>query len=128
MNRFEPQRLVTKERYWQFENADGVEFIAHGDDSRYELLWRIIDELETTQATAIRRLESFMKDSGEFTLELVEVLSQPSDAVDFFLRFAFFADRDRHGYTYTYFDVFFNDALNHPRPHFWPCKFTIGFR
>ena len=28
MNRFEPQRLVTKERYWQFDNADGVEFIA----------------------------------------------------------------------------------------------------
>ena len=127
MNRFEPKRLVTKERYWQFENADRVEFIAHGEASRHELLWRIIDELETTQATAIGRLESFMKDSGEFSLELVEVLSDASDGVDSFLRFAFFADRDRHEYTYTYFDVFFADRQQ-PRPHFWPCKFVIGFR
>lgn len=127
MNRFAPQRLVTKERYWQFDNADGVEFIAHGDASRHELLWRVIDELETVQAKAIQRLESFMKDSGEFDLGTVTVLPERSDdGVDFSLRFGFFADRDKHEYTYTYFDVFFADRQQ-PSSHFWPCKFTIGF-
>lgn len=127
MNRFEPQRLFTREGYWRFDNADGVEFIAYGDACRHELLWRVIDELETVQAKAIHLLESFMKDSGEFTLESVEALSEKSsDGVDFSLRFEFTADRDRHEYTYTYFDVFFADRQQ-PRPHFWPCKFTIGF-
>lgn len=128
MKRFEPQRLVTREGYWQFENADHVEFVARGDASRHELLWRAIDELETVQAKATHLLKSFMKVSGEFTLASVEVLSEKSeDGVDFSLRFEFTADRDRHEYTHTYFDVFFADRQQ-PRPHFWPCKFTIGFR
>ncbi len=127
MIRFEPQRLITRDGYWQFENASREEFIAHGDASRHELLWRIIDELETVQAKATHLLESFMKDPGEFTLAVVEVLSEKSsDGVDFSLRFEFTADRDQHEYIYTYFDVFFADRQQ-PRPHFWPCKFTIGF-
>ena len=128
MNRFEPQKLFTREGYWRFDNADGVEFIAHGDASRHELLWRVIDELETVQAKAIHLLESFMKDSGEFDLGTVTVLPEKSDdGADFFLSFGFFADRDKHEYTYTYFHVFFGDARDHPHPQFWPCKFTIGF-
>lgn len=127
MNRFEPQRLVTREGYWQFDNADRVQFIAHGDTSRHELLWRVIDDLETVQSKATHLLESFMKDSGEFTLNSVEVSpATSSDGVDFFLRFEFEAARDRYEYTYTYFDVYFADRPQ-PSPHFWPCKFTIGF-
>jgi hypothetical protein len=126
MNRFEPQRLVTRDGYWQFENTDRIEFIAHGDASRHELLWRVIDELETTQSRATHLLESFMKDSGQFTLASVTVFPEASDGVDFSLRFEFEADRSRAEYTYTYFDVFFADRPQ-PRPHFWPCKFTVGF-
>ena len=127
MNRFEPQRLVTREGYWQFENADRVEFIAHGDASRHELLWRVIDQLEAAQSKATHLLESFMKDSGEFTLNSVTVFPvASSDGVDFSLRFEFEASRDRTEYTYTYFDVFFADRPD-LSPPFWPSKFTIGF-
>jgi hypothetical protein len=126
MNRFEPLHLVTREGYWQFQNATGLEFIAHGDASRYDLLWRVVDDLESVQSKAVHLLESFMKDSGEFTIVSVTVSADASDGVDIALRFEFCADRDHHEYTYTYFDVYFADRRQ-PRPHFWPCKFTIGF-
>lgn len=127
MNRFEPQSLVTRPGYLRFENPDRVEFIAHGGESRHELLWRVIDELETVRSKAAHLLESFMKDSGEFTLASVTVFAAMSDdGVDCALRFEFEASRDRDEYTYTYFDVFFGERVQ-PRPHFWPCKFTVGF-
>ncbi|MFZ4768218.1 MAG: hypothetical protein ACOYMN_25000 [Roseimicrobium sp.] len=127
MNRFEPQRLITREGYWQFENSAQVEFIAHGEDSRHALLWRVIDQLETTQAKATHLLASFMKDSGEFTLASVTIFPETcSDGVDFAFRFEFEAGCNRTEYTYTYFDVFFADRQQ-PSPHFWACKFTIGF-
>lgn len=127
MNRFEPQRLVTREGYWQFENPDHVEFTAHGNANRHELLWRVIDELEATQSKATHLLESFMKDAGEFTLASVTVFPETSgDGVDFALRFEFEASADRAAHTYTYFDVCFADRQK-PHPHFWPCKFTVGF-
>ena len=127
MKRFEPRSLVTREGYWQFENAERVEFIAHGEASRHELLWRVIDALEDVEARAVHLLKSFMKDAGEFTLASVEVAAEKSeDGVDFCVRFEFEAERDRHEYTYTYFDVYFADRQQ-PRPHFWPGKFTVGF-
>lgn len=127
MNRFEPLHLVIREGYWQFQNADRVEFIAHGDASRHDLLWRVIDELEVVQSKAVHLLESFMKDTGEFTIASVTVSPEVScDGVDFVVRFEFEAIRKRSEYTYTYFDVFFADRQQ-PRQHFWPCKFTIGF-
>ena len=128
MTRFEPRFLVTREGYWQFQNSDRVEFIAHGDARRHDLLWRVIDQLETIQAAAIQLLKSFMKDTGEFTLESVEVFAEKSECgLDFSVGFSFEADRAGDKYGYTYFEVFFADRQV-PRSHFWPCQLTIGFR
>ena len=99
MSRFEPIRLLTRDRYWQFYNSDDVEFIAHGSSDRYELLWKAIDDLASIQTSAVKLLESFMKDSGEFELTTVEVLEDKSDdGLDLWLRFCFVADRDPHKY------------------------------
>lgn len=127
MHRFSPLHLVTKDGYWRFENADGLEFVVRGDETRYEMTWRIIDQLETLSNKAVQLLKSFMRDRGSFSLESMEVFPHKTEDIgDLVLRFSFTADQDRHAYAYTYFDVFFF-LHEPPQEPFWAFKFTVGF-
>lgn len=110
-----------------FIDETGVEVIVNGDESRMRLARRVIENREAISARAIRLLESFMRDRGNFELSSIEVFaSRTPEEGDFDLRYNFTADHDPHEYGYTYFDVFFS-YNEPPQEPFWPFKFTVGF-
>jgi hypothetical protein len=47
MNRFAPHHLGTKEGFLRFENVEAREFVVQGDNARYNMMWRVVDHLET---------------------------------------------------------------------------------
>lgn len=111
----------------RFEVITGVEVVVHGDESRFRLARQIIEQRDAISARAVRLLESFMRDRGEFDLASIEVLpAKGTDGGDFSLRYTFVAERDLHEYGYTYFEVCFS-CHEPPAVPFWPYKFTVGF-
>jgi hypothetical protein len=121
------EALTDGERIRRFEVTTDVEVIVHGDSSRSRLACMVIEQREALTARAVRTLDAFMRDRGEYDLSSIEVLeSKAEDGCDFSLRFNFVADRDPHEYNYTYFEVYFGHH-EPPGPTFWPHKFTIGF-
>lgn len=127
MERFIPISLSSRNGYCQFDNEHGVQFVINGDESRRELVWRIIDHEEEISARAIRLLELFMRERGTFELSSIEVFASvtPKEG-DFALRYTFTTEHDPAEYGYTYFDVFFI-CHEPPQEPFWPFKFTVGF-
>jgi hypothetical protein len=121
------ETLTDSERIRCFEVSTGVEVVVHGDESRLRLACRVIEHCETLSAQAVRLLDAFMRDRGEFDLSSIEVLgAKAPDGCDFSLRYTFVADRDPHEYDYTYFEVYFG-FHEPPSQPFCPHKLTIGF-
>lgn len=115
-----PERII-------YDTENGIEVVVYGGETRRSFAQRVVDKLPSISEHATRLLVSFMRDSGNFDLESVEVfLTKSNDGGDFSLRFSFTADRDEHEYGYTYFDVFFSHH-EPPQPEYWPYKFTVGF-
>jgi hypothetical protein len=111
----------------QFEVTTAVEVAVHGDESRLRLACRVIEHRDALSAQAVRLLDAFMRDRGEFDLSSIEVLATKApDGCDFSLCYTFVADRDPHEYGYTYFEVYFG-CHEPPRQQFWPHKLTVGF-
>lgn len=111
----------------QFEVMTGIEVIVHGDVSRLRLAQRIIQQWEAISVRAVRLLEGFMRDRGEFYLGSIKVFAvKDADGGDFLFWYNFSADRDPHEYNYTYFEVYFS-CHEPPSEPFWPYKFTVGF-
>lgn len=107
--------------------ATGVEIVIDGGEPRRQLAERVVADLESLSRQAVRLLENFMKDRGDFEFSSVEVLPVRSeDGSDFSLRYNFTAERDPQEYSYTYFEVYFS-YHEPPSPPFWPHKFTVGF-
>ncbi len=122
------EALSDSERIRSFEVTTGVEVIVHGDESRSRLACQVIEQRETLTAQAVRTLDAFMRDRGEYDLCTIELLeAKAEDGCDFSLRFTFIADRDPHEYTYTYFEVYFG-CNEPPSQPFWPHKLAVGFR
>ena len=121
------EALSDRERIRRFEVTTGVEVVVQGDESRSRLACRVIEQLETLTVQAVRTLDAFMRDRGEYDLSTIEVLAaKAADGCDFSLRFTFVADRDPHEYNYTYFEVYFG-CHEPPSQPFWPHKLTVGF-
>ena len=121
------ETLTDRERLRRFEITTGVEVIVHGDESRASLACRVIEERTALSTQAVKLLDAFMRDRGEYELSSIEVSgAKTADGSDFFLRFTFVADRDPHEYNYTYFEVYFGCHEPPSRP-FWPDKLTVGF-
>lgn len=116
------------DRTMWYNVATGVEDVIDGGEPRRQLAERVVADLESLSKQAVRLLEDFMQDRGEFDLSSVEMLSAKSeDGSDFSLRYTFTADRDPHEYGYTYFEVYFSHHQP-PGPQFWPHKFTVGLQ
>ena len=99
------EALSDSERIRRFEVTTGVEVVVHGDESRSQLACRVMEQREALTVQAVRALDAFMRDRGEYDLSTIEVLAaKAADGCDFSLRFTFVADRDPHGYNYTYFE------------------------
>jgi hypothetical protein len=110
-----------------YDTDENIEVVVDGNATRRELAQKIVDELLGLSTRATQLLVSFMRASGTFDLDSIEVFPWRIDCGGHFkLRFVFTADCDPHEYGYTYFDVYFsyNDP---PQPEFWPYKFTVGF-
>ncbi len=96
------ETLTDDERIRHFQAMTGVEVVVHGDESRTRLACRVIEKREAILAHAVRVLDAFMRDRGEYELSSVEVLAaKAADGSDFSLRFSFAADHDPHEYGCT---------------------------
>ena len=126
MPAFQPDDLITKPGLWRFTHND-IEFVAHGDDTRYTTLLDVANELDRVNAQCLKLLSDFMKHAGTFELDGVEVPNSPhDDGASVSLRYNFVADADPHEFNYTYFDVWLG-RQSEPLPPFWPFKFVVGF-
>jgi hypothetical protein len=112
---------------WVYPNGECVDFEIEGADGRHQLGLRVAKDLEKIHDQAVHILTSFMKDTGLFDLNSVQVFaSKTMEQGDFLLSFSFTADRDEHEYGYTRFDVCFM-AHEPPGPLYGPCNIKISF-
>lgn len=124
---FEPHPLQRHSQFVRFEDADGLEYEVHGDDSRLQLAFELAESIEPVLKQAQSLLCDFTRHAGTFSAEFVEVLAAPDeDGGGCRIRHSFAADADPHDFGYTYFDVY--AAIREPpSERSWPVTFVVGF-
>ncbi len=121
---------------WFFAFPDDPEVLVRSDRGapRQQDIARanaVLANVDDLKSRAVKLLEDFMKDKGNWYLAAVDCGSKAERLeVDFVLSFVFEADRDPYEYGYTYFDVCFVVPENaHPIDRNGrPVKFVVGFQ
>ena len=71
MPAFTPINLEQRPGFWRFTDETGVEYEAHGHESRFEYLLEVPSDIERLSNGGKTLLLDFMKHAGEFDLQSV---------------------------------------------------------